>query len=68
MPWAQTSPYSITDGRNVISKMLGTDGARYLLWRWNEARGKAVLHPSDSYFTSAQAAMAAAESQPEVTA
>lgn len=68
MPWAQTSPYSITDGRNVISKMLGVDGARYLLWRWDDARSKAVLHPADSYFTSAQEAMAAAEREPGVSA
>lgn len=68
MPWAQTSPYSISDGRNVISKMMGVDGARYLLWRWDDARGGAVLHPADTYFTSAQDAMAAAEREPGVSA
>lgn len=59
MPWSRRSDYSITDGRNVISKMLVHGMPGYLLWRWNEAAGKALLDPRDPCFASAEAARAA---------
>ena len=54
--WTRRSAYSITDGRNVISKLLVDGVPAYLLWRWNERAGKALLHAGDPCFETADQA------------
>ena len=58
--WWRRSDYSITDGRNVISKLLVEGVPGYLLWRFDEAKGRAVLRPGDPCFDTAEQAMEAA--------
>lgn len=64
LTWVRRSAYSITDGRNVVSKMLVDGMPGYLLWRWDEAQGRARLHPRDPCFQTPEAAIAALERVP----
>lgn len=58
-PWRARSRYSITDGRNIISKLLVDGVPGYLLWRWDASQGRAVLRADDPCFETAEQAMEA---------
>lgn len=61
--WHCTSAFSISNGRDVVTRLLVRGVPGYLLWRWSPAAGKALLDHAAGCFDTAEAAIARCETE-----